>query len=42
VRCEGDPTDSLERKIVDFIAGMTDPYAMELYTRYLLPAAWKT
>lgn len=33
--------DTLERKIVDFIAGMTDPYAMELYERYLLPTAWK-
>ena len=34
--------DSLERRVVDFIAGMTDPYALELYARFLLPAAWKT
>jgi dGTPase len=33
--------DTLERKIVDFIAGMTDPYALELYHRFLLPTAWK-
>mgnify|MGYP006285799743 CR=1 FL=1 len=34
--------DSLERRVVDFVAGMTDPYALELYAGYLLPAAWKT
>ncbi len=34
--------DPLERRIVDFIAGMTDSYALELYERYLLPVSWKT
>ncbi len=38
---QGDAADSVERQIVDFIAGMTDHYALELYERCLLPAAWK-
>ncbi len=33
--------DSLERRTVDFVAGMTDAYAFELYHRLLLPAPWK-
>lgn len=36
----GDPEDSLERRTADFVAGMTDEYAFELYTRYLLPSPW--
>ena len=35
-----DPEDSLERRTADFVAGMTDEYAFELYTRYLLPSPW--
>jgi len=37
----GDPKDTLERRTVDFIAGMTDEYALRLYTRLLMPAPWK-
>lgn len=33
--------DSLERRIVDFVAGMTDSYALELYEQCLLPLGWK-
>ena len=36
----GDPEDSLERRTADFVAGMTDEYAFELYTRLLLPSPW--
>ena len=35
-----DPEDSLERRTADFIAGMTDEYAFELYTKLLLPSPW--
>jgi len=38
---EGDPADSLERRAVDFVAGMTDEYALALFTRMVLPAPWK-
>lgn len=38
----GDPEDSLERRTVDFLAGMTDPYALALYQRLFLPVAWGT
>ena len=37
----GDPGDSLERRTVDFVAGMTDEYALQLYEQLLLPAPWK-
>lgn len=33
--------DAIERRIVDFVAGMTDSYALELYERHLLPSSWK-
>jgi dGTPase len=36
-----DPEDSIERRTVDFVAGMTDEYAMSLYQRLLLPSPWK-
>ncbi len=38
---DGDPDDSVERRTVDFVAGMTDDYAIQLYDRLLLPAPWK-
>jgi dGTPase len=37
----GDPGDSLERRTVDFIAGMTDQYAIQQYERLFLPSAWR-
>lgn len=37
----GDPADTLERRTVDFIAGMTDEYALHLFSRLLMPAPWK-
>ncbi|GMU93280.1 MAG: hypothetical protein AMXMBFR4_23380 [Candidatus Hydrogenedentota bacterium] len=36
----GDPADSLERRTVDFIAGMTDSFALELYGRLFFPTSW--
>ncbi len=38
----GDPAESLERRTVDFIAGMTDQYALGLYKHLFFPAAWRT
>lgn len=35
----GDETDR-ERKVCDFIAGMTDHYALDLYTNIFLPKPW--
>ena len=32
---------SLERRVVDFIAGMTDRYALDFYERIFLPKPWK-
>lgn len=37
----GDPGDSLERRVVDFVAGMTDQYALNLYERLFFPVAWR-
>lgn len=34
------PDDTLERRVVDYVAGMTDDYALEQYTRWLLPTPW--
>lgn len=34
--------DSLERRTVDFVAGMTDPYALQLYRRHFFPKAWRS
>lgn len=36
----GDPADSLERRTVDFVAGMTDPFALELYSKLFFPESW--
>lgn len=36
----GDPNDSIERRTVDFIAGMTDPYALQLYSDLFFPESW--
>ncbi|MBI5091545.1 MAG: deoxyguanosinetriphosphate triphosphohydrolase [Candidatus Hydrogenedentes bacterium] len=35
---DGDPSDSLERRTVDFVAGMTDQFALQLYQRIFLPS----
>ena len=32
--------ETVERRTVDFIAGMTDQYAIQLYGRLFLPGAW--
>jgi dGTPase len=37
----GDPADSLERRTVDFIAGMSDQYALQLYGKLFFPAGWE-
>lgn len=37
---EGDPADSLERRTVDFAAGMTDEFALHLYQRLFFPKPW--
>ncbi len=36
----GDTAESIERRTVDFVAGMTDEYAIQLYERRLLPSPW--
>lgn len=33
--------DSVERRTVDFLASMTDQYALNLYARWFLPAGWQ-
>ncbi len=33
--------ESLERAVVDFLCGMTDRFAIELYERLFLPTAWE-
>ena len=38
---EADPADSLERRVVDFVASMTDEYALRLFEELLLPAPWR-
>lgn len=37
----GDPEEPLERRTVDFIAGMTDQYALNLFGRLFFPIAWR-
>ncbi|MCX8065072.1 MAG: deoxyguanosinetriphosphate triphosphohydrolase [Candidatus Hydrogenedentes bacterium] len=37
----GDPNDTIEQKVVDFIAGMTDEYALTLYQKLFLPSPWQ-
>ena len=36
----GDPADPIERRTADFVAGMTDPYALELYRELFFPESW--
>ena len=38
---EGDPSDDLDRRTVDFVAGMTDEYVLEMFKDLFLPAPWK-
>lgn len=38
---EGAPEDSIERRVVDFVAGMTDDYALRLYAELLMPSHWQ-
>ena len=33
-------TDGLERAVCDYVAGMTDGYAMEVYGKIFIPAVW--
>lgn len=35
-------TDGMERAIVDYIAGMTDHYAVEIYKQFYVPKSWAT
>ena len=37
----GDPEDSVARRAVDLVAGMTDQYALHLYEKTFFPAAWR-
>lgn len=34
------PDDTLDRRVVDFLAGMTDQYALRLYKDLFFPEAW--
>jgi len=34
------PSEGLERCVVDYIAGMTDRFAMKAFERYFMPNAW--
>ncbi len=34
------PSDPLDRRVVDFLAGMTDQYALRLYEELFFPEAW--
>jgi dGTPase len=38
----GASSDPPEVLVADFLAGMTDRYAMNLYQRLFLPQPWKT
>ena len=33
--------DGLERAIIDHIAGMSDHYAVEVYSKYFIPKSWE-
>ncbi len=37
---DGQPDEPLERLAIDFIAGMTDRYAINLYEKLFVPRAW--
>ena len=34
------PGDPFDRRVVDFLAGMTDRYALSLYEELFFPEAW--
>ena len=34
-------TDPVERCVCDFLAGMTDRYAIEVYSELFIPKVWK-
>jgi len=36
-----DPADTLEQRTVDFVSGMTDHFAIQLYDSLLMPRPWK-
>ena len=38
---DGDPDDTPARRTADFVAGMTDEYAMQLYRELVLPRPWR-
>lgn len=38
--CQIARTDGIRRAAVDYIAGMTDPYAVELFERLFVPHSW--
>jgi dGTPase len=40
LKAERFPDDTLERQIIDFIAGMTDRYAISLYETLFIPRPW--
>ncbi len=37
---DADPEDTLERRTVDFVAGMTDEFALKLYQQRFFPISW--
>lgn len=37
----GNPSDSIEQRVVDFVAGMTDEYALTMYQKLFLPSPWQ-
>jgi dGTPase len=36
-----DPRDPIERRVVDFLASMTDQYALSLYAKLFFPTGWQ-
>jgi dGTPase len=34
--------ETTERAVCDYIAGMTDPYAVNIYREKLIPGSWQT
>ena len=41
VRDFGNKEDGLTRRVCDFIAGMSDEYALYKYNEYLMPTRWR-
>ena len=39
---ENTKNESVERCVCDYVAGMTDRYAIELYKELFIPAVWQT